>query len=84
MKAKAQSGFVYSKQFTIKHEKRRLVPVTPPAIGTTSVHEGYEDVQVEIIVDYSKLSRLFGLKAIRAKSGRATIASGSFVIRVAK
>lgn len=50
--------------------------------GMRTVPDGYETADAELTVDVEALARRLGVKAMKNKGGRATIAWGLIVVRI--
>jgi len=66
--------------FTLKALRRsigkRVDTTSNGGTGFTTVPDGYEDADIELVVDVEKLARLLGERAMKNKTNRSSIAWG--------
>ena len=61
---------------------RGVITKTETSESWSSVPDGYEVCDVEVIVDMAEIARTFGRKAMANKSGRSRYMGGAVIVNV--
>lgn len=70
--------------FTLKNLRRVLHKHNKIGRGFTTVPDGHELADIELVVDLEALARRIGIRAMRSKAGKSSMAYGLIKARVTR